>query len=66
MCARTEHRITIEFTREEEYMLTLINGVSGHSPMFGVRDSDIAPNSMIGTEGWRQMLHNPERHLKCR
>ena len=35
-------------------MLTLINGVSGHSPMFGVRDSDIAPNSMIGTEGWRQ------------
>ena len=35
-------------------MLTLINGVSDHSPMFGVTDSDIAPNSMIDTEGWRQ------------
>ena len=35
-------------------MLTLINGVSSHSPMFGVTDSNIAPNSMIGAENWRQ------------
>ena len=35
-------------------MLTLINGVSRHTPMFGVTNSDIAPNSMIDTEGWRQ------------